>query len=73
MLFDASLSNETLLDVEEFLRSGTGSEKASKNITFASSPLLRGKLFLVRRALKSLKYERDTFFDTTQRDDFETG
>jgi len=72
MLLDESLSNETLLDVEEFLGNGTGSEKPSKSITFASSPRLRGKLFLVRRALKSLKYERDTFFDTTQRDDFES-
>ena len=72
MLLDGSLSKNTVLDVEEFLKNGTGSEKPSRNITFASSPRLRGKLFLVRRALKSLKYERDTFFDTTQRDDFES-
>jgi UDP-2,3-diacylglucosamine pyrophosphatase LpxH len=72
MLFDEKLNDETVNDIEEFLTNGTGSEKAASGLTFAASPLLRGKLFLVRRALKRLKHDRDTFFDTTQRDEFES-
>ncbi|HMF56417.1 MAG TPA: metallophosphoesterase [Pyrinomonadaceae bacterium] len=71
MLFDEGLTDETVNDVEEFLDNGTGDERPAEGVTFAASPILRGKLFFVRRALKSLKYERDTFFDSTQRDEFE--
>jgi len=69
-MLDEDLTDDTVEDLEEFLDLGTGDEKPSTGITFASSPVLRGKLFFVRRALKSLKYKRDSFFDPTKRDEF---
>lgn len=71
MLFDDQLTDDTVDDVEEFIDNGTGDEKPSAGVTFAGGPLLRGKLFLVRRALGTLKYKRDSFFDPTKSDEFE--
>jgi len=69
MLLDG-LTENTLEDLEEFIDHGQGNERPLKGLTFASSPLLRGKLFLVRRALRSLKTQRDEFFDPTRQDHF---
>jgi hypothetical protein len=71
MLYDETLDDDALAEIEEFLTKGTGKEKPAARATFALNPLLKGKLRLIRRALKSKKYEQDTFFDTRQRDEFE--
>jgi hypothetical protein len=70
MLFDDHLTDNTIEDLEEFIDMGTGDEKSPTGVTFAGGPLLRGKLFFVRRALRSLKEQRDNFFDPTASDDF---
>jgi hypothetical protein len=70
MLFDDQLTDNNVDDLEEFLDHGTGDERPPTGTKFAGSPVLRGKLFFVRRALHSLKYKRDSFFDPTQRDEF---
>lgn len=71
MLFDDQLTDNTIEDLEEFIDQGTGDEKPPAGVTFAGGPLLRGKLFFVRRALNSLKYQRDSFFDPTKSDEFQ--
>lgn len=71
-MLDKDLTDDIVEDLEEFLDHGTGDEKPSTGVTFASSPVLRGKLFFVRRALNSLKYKRDSFFDPTKRDEFKS-
>ena len=70
MLFDDRLTDNTLEDLEEFIDQGSGDERSSAGITFAGGPLLRGKLFFIRRALSSLKYQRDSFFDPSKSDEF---
>jgi UDP-2,3-diacylglucosamine pyrophosphatase LpxH len=70
LLKDKSLSPATLPEVVEFLNNGTGKETASSKASFGFNPILRGKLFLIRRGLNTLKHERDAFFDTSQGDNF---
>jgi UDP-2,3-diacylglucosamine pyrophosphatase LpxH len=70
MLFDEGLNDETVTDAEDFLTNGTGDERPGPGLTFSSNPLLRGKLFFVRRALKALQEKRDNFFDPAQYDEF---
>jgi UDP-2,3-diacylglucosamine pyrophosphatase LpxH len=71
MLYDENLDDDALTEIEEFLTKGTGKEKPSARTAFALNLRLKGKLRLIRRALKSMKYEQETFFDATQRDEFE--
>lgn len=71
MLFDDRLTENTLEDLEGFMDEGTGDERPPAGVTFAGGPLLRGKLFFVRRALNSLKYQRDSFFDPAANDEFQ--
>lgn len=69
MLFDDQLTDNRLEDLEEFIDEGTGDEKPPEAATLGGGPKLRGKLFLVRRALRSLKDQRDNFFDPTKSDE----
>lgn len=72
MLYGDGMTDSDLLDVREFLGKGTGAEfEASRAaITFAASPMQKGQLFLLRRALLRLRFERDSFFDVTREDKF---
>jgi UDP-2,3-diacylglucosamine pyrophosphatase LpxH len=70
MLYDKNLDDATLKEVDEFLTNGTGEENASPAATFSYNPLLRGKLFFIKRALKSLRRQRDEFFDPAKGSDF---
>ncbi len=71
MLFDDHLTGDTLNDLDEFINEGTGDERSAAGTTFVGGPPLRGKLFFVRRALRSLKYQRDSFFDPSKSDEFQ--
>jgi UDP-2,3-diacylglucosamine pyrophosphatase LpxH len=62
---------ETVKAVEEYVGEGRG-QQPGRAVSFGlfSSAARKAKLYLLRKGLKGLKEQRDTFFDTNANDDF---